>query len=210
MKEDISLLARIHHGLCQAIERDGVVCFGKITAKSLCTKHYQRHSKYSSFDLPVKKIKKCKFIDCDENAKAKEYCKKHYAKHVRIPRNKLLKCIADGCETKRVGMHSYCGKHVKRLRVYGNLEGSGKGPFRFTSIHGLNAPRRKRLYEKCIVPNCSKTFHDGSLIKGLCSKHYKRWKKYGDYNVVSSKGRIKKQGSSHAINQECQARQQGI
>ena len=35
----------------------------------------------------------------------------------------------------------------------------------------------------CTVEDCENPF----LAKGLCSKHYQRWKKYGDANVVGSR-----------------------
>ncbi len=181
---------RKNSNLCEAVERDGKLCFKKrVQRNKYCSMHIGRLRWHKSFDLPHKEINKCKFIDCNEKSRANNYCQKHYKKYVQTPKNKMKECIAPDCETKRVSDKVYCGKHVKRLKIHGSLEGSGNKPFRFTREHGLKAPRRKKLYKECIVPQCNVLNGNNTehIIKGLCYIHYQRWRKFGDYNITSKK-----------------------
>ena len=66
MKDDLNLFERLNHGLCNAVEMSGAICFNHRSRGKYCAKHLSRLYKYQSFDLPPKKVKKCKFIDCNE------------------------------------------------------------------------------------------------------------------------------------------------
>jgi len=175
---------------CAAVERDGTICFNKKDNRSkYCSKHKKRFYKYGCFDLPRKKIKKCKFIDCENKNFAKEYCEKHYNKYLYAPKNKLKKCKVENCSKKRVSVNPYCGMHQTRKRKYGTLEGNGIKPHKFQKGHTVG---RKRINHQCIVPNCNATYLNDRIVKGLCKKHYIRWNKFKDYNIASKKNYLEK------------------
>jgi len=199
MKPDLSLLDRLHHGLCEAVERDGVVCFGKIRAKGLCVKHYWRLSKHGSCNLPKIKRKKCRFIDCNEVYYAKDLCHKHYRDHILRPNNKSKKCIAEGCNKKRSSDHRFCNTHYYRMRMYGDLNKTVEKTQYFKKGEIHNPSGSQRTHKACIVYGCDKTFHDEYLTRGLCHKHYVRWLRHGDYNIVNKRGVKSGQGKVCSI-----------
>jgi len=51
MKEDLTLFNRPYHSLCQAVERGGVICFGKKVSKGLCGKHYARWLRHGDYNI---------------------------------------------------------------------------------------------------------------------------------------------------------------
>ena len=183
MKEDLSLLERLHHGLCQAVERGGIICFGKKKARGYCKKHYKRWYKHGSIDLPKKSDKKCKFIDCNEPLHAKEYCCNHYLKHVWRSEKKKNKCCVVDCNKSCNGT-KYCSMHFSRIYRYESLEGNGRKK-------GQNSkpPPYIKSYKKCLAPSCDRDSNSFKIVKGLCTKHYQRWNIHKDYNVVSQKGK---------------------
>jgi len=184
MKEDVSLFLLIHHGLCKAIEHDGVICFGKIVSKSLCTKHYSRLKKYGCVNLPKKEIKRCKFIDCNKEYKRGGYCNNHYSNKWAYKRrssndSELPKCLVDDCN-KRNYVRGYCNRHYLKLMRFGDVN------YKQKRANGKNHPNvlGRGKHKKCIVPECNATNEiPNSIIKGLCHKHYGRWRKYKSYNL---------------------------
>jgi len=178
MKQDLSLLDRLHHGLCQAVERDGSICFGKKKAKGYCEKHYDRMKRLGTIDLPIKKDRKCRFFDCDNIHFCNGYCKKHYKK--RFNKSKI-KCYVDGCNNPKHG-YGLCSTHLLRLKKHGDVDAVLKSGF----DKGYKPPwTGTALHMKCIVPGCDVKHGDEkrNLVKGLCNKHYLRWRRHGDYNI---------------------------
>lgn len=173
MKEDFSLASLHYHGLCTAIERDGVMCFSKKRSKGLCYKHYDRLRKHGSIHLPSKRSKKCKFLDCNNPYHASGACKKHYTQSSRVKSTK--QCEVDTCYKTCIG--KYCSMHRTRLARYGNVLGSGKKKgggieTRYTA---------QKEYKICLANQCNRSSDDYRITKGLCPKHYQRWRKTGQY-----------------------------
>jgi hypothetical protein len=187
MKEDLSLFERLHHGLCQAIEHGGVICFGVVHCKSLCLKHYCRVKKYNSVNLPKKETKICKFIDCENNHYGKGYCRKHYKSYCSVPKNKTKKCSVKDCDNHRTDTKIYCAMHYGRICRHGTPEGSGNTAGYETRFKLGHKSFRKKVLKTCIVPNCNMNSEDKKITKGLCGKHYQRWHRHGDYNIKHHK-----------------------
>lgn len=179
MKPDFSLANLHYHGLCTAIERGGVLCFNKKHAKGFCYKHYDRMQAHGSVNLPEKVVRKCKFIDCDNLHHCKGYCKKHFkGKQYKSK----VKCSVDECNNPKHGQ-GLCSTHQMRLKKHGDVN--------IVLKSGFNKGYQpiwtgKPLHKECIVPGCSVKYGDQprNLKKGLCNKHYCRWRKHGDYNVT--------------------------
>lgn len=175
MKQDINLLNRLHHGLCEAIERDRAICFVKKKAKGYCKTHYERWRRLGCIDLPLKMKKKCKFIDCDNKYHAKGYCKTHHARYHLRAHAVYVPCIIEGCIKKRKG-REYCSMHAERIRVHGD-------PLVKKNTGWVEAQKARKYKTKkpCLNPDCS----NNAIAKGLCGKHYMRWYTYGDYKKES-------------------------
>lgn len=175
MKADVSLSSLHYHGLCKAIEKDGVVCFKKKYCKGYCFTHYDRIRRFGSINLPVRKSKRCQFITCNEAYYSSNYCKNHYSQLVR--RNTKKKCNVEECINHAVG--KYCAKHRTRLSRYGSLAGSGKkkgGTFK-----PGNTYIKQKEYKICLAQGCCRDSNSYKITKGLCPKHYSRWLKTGIY-----------------------------
>jgi len=183
MNPDLSLLERLHHGLCESVERDGSICFGKKKARGYCDKHLARHYKYGTVDLPIiKKSTQCVFIDCKGKPKSKGYCSKHYQAYWKTSLN-TKECVIDGCNNKHLSK-GYCNKHYKRMR--NNWDPLKKGS---CFVKGNVAAKKAGTSDKkCIAPGCEVTNanrgNSNPIKKGLCQKHYARWRSHGSYNVV--------------------------
>lgn len=179
MKEDFSLESLHYHGLCTAIESSGALCFNKKHSRGYCHKHYERFMKYGHINPPIRVVRKCKFIDCDNIHFCKGFCVKHFPK----PQYKSKeKCSVEGCQNPRHG-YGLCSTHQLRLKKHGDVNtvlrsGFNKGytPHKAGTV----------LHKHCIVPGCKVKHGDQKrrLVKGLCNRHYVRWRKYGDYNVL--------------------------
>lgn len=169
MQEDLSLGSLHYHGLCSAIERGGVICFSPIQVKGYCWKHYCRLRKHGTISLPIKLIKKCKFIDCNKAYHSSGYCKNHYQQHLKRTISK--KCSALECQTNTVG--KYCSKHRTRLYRYGTLEGSGKKKGRHFKPGETYTIKE---YKICLAKCCGRDSNKFKITKGLCPKHYQRWR----------------------------------
>lgn len=178
MKPDLSLLSPFN-GFCKAIEKTGRLCFGKLHGRGFCHKHYQRLLKYNDINLPDKEPLKCIFIDCNCKHYAKGYCINHYMNHISRRKKYEAKerCSIENCEDtlKSKGL---CGKHYMRHYRHGDVAYS----------HKQNPPPirlGKYKHVKCIAPGCQ-VVNEGyktHLVKGLCTKHYQRWLKHGNYNI---------------------------
>lgn len=179
MKEDFSLANLHYHGLCTAVEAGGTLCFNKKHSKGLCYKHYDRMKAHGSVNLPPKKVKKCKFIDCDNIHFCKGYCSKHFK---RKHKKSDIPCSVEGCNNPKHGQ-GLCTTHQRRLKKHGDVNTVFKSGFNKGYIPPWTGDV---LHEKCIVPGCVIKHGDQKrrLIKGLCSKHYLRWLRHGDYNVT--------------------------
>lgn len=194
---EISLLKKRRDSeLCNAVESNGAVCYKKRAKNDkYCSNHRGRLSKYKSFDLPKKKTKKCKFFECNRKFYGKNYCKYHYAIHIFIPKNILKKCSVENCSNKRNGSQYVCAMHQIRKYRYGSLDGNGvnnvekmrEGLKNWLKQNGHQTKDKYKI-EECIAPTCNiKNSSSSPLRKGLCQNHYRRWKKWGDYNIPSKK-----------------------
>ena len=183
MKEDLSLLERLHHGLCEAVEIGNVICYGKKKGKKYCNKHYKRLKRNGSLNKLEKKIIRCRFIDCKNDHYVKGMCRSHYRKYLKTKVIKICKC--EGCINK-VYQRELCVTHYKRFIRYGDVNFVNKN----RNIKNLS-PAKKRDYNfKCRVKDCS--HHEkAKIVKGLCDKHYRRWLKFGDYHISSKKEYIR-------------------
>ena len=179
MKTDLTLESLHYHGLCTAIEAEGVLCFNKKHSKGYCYKHYDRVKAHGSVNLPPKKVRKCKFIDCDKPHHCKGYCKKHFRGKQYKSKEK---CSVDECMNPKHG-HGLCATHQLRLKKHGDVNTVLKSGFDkgYKPIWTGTV-----LHPKCIVPGCDVKHGDQKrrLRKGLCNKHYLRWRRHGDYNVT--------------------------
>lgn len=179
MKPDTSLSSLHYHGLCTAIERGGAICFNKKHSKGYCYKHYDRVKAHGSVDLPIRKPKSCKFIDCNNPHHCKGYCKQHF--RPKQYKSKI-KCSVEGCDNPRHGQ-GLCTTHQLRLKKHGDVHTVLKSGFDKGYIPPWTG---EVLHPRCIVPGCEIKHGDQKrgIIKGLCNKHYQRWRRYGDYNVI--------------------------
>ncbi len=194
---DVLAETRKDSTLCVAIEKGKIVCFkerqrdktGKISSK-YCGKHASRLARYKSFDLPPKAKKNCKRIPCDGLVIALGYCEKHYRQHHSLVKQK---CTVENCNSPlHVGL--YCNKHYIRMKRYGDLNANFSN-LRFRNIKKGSIPHNKGKFniKICIAPGCEiKNGDPYRFTKGLCKKHFARWKKYGDYNIVSKKEYLEK------------------
>ncbi len=133
--------------------------------------------RYGSINLPKKQPKRCKFILCEKSYYSSGYCKNHYAQYARRITDK--KCLVEDCQTNCIG--TYCSKHRTRLARYGTLHGSGeKKGGHFKSGHTY---MRQKEYNICLAKQCNRNSDDYKITKGLCPKHYSRWRKYGEFNI---------------------------
>ncbi|PHE64132.1 hypothetical protein COF68_04590 [Bacillus toyonensis] len=74
-------------------------CSGTVTAKELCSKHYQQTRKHGRITPELERIylDTCSLFDCNEKHLAKGYCYKHYYERCRRKKieektdNKLVK-----------------------------------------------------------------------------------------------------------------------
>jgi len=176
----------IHSDLCQAIERGGVVCFKKRSGRSrYCGAHSSRMRVYKSFDLPKKAIKKCRMMGCENKHEAKGYCDKHYQKYELKISGSTRKCSVELCE-KQHEAKGYCKKHYQRFIIHGDpLIASRKGTV--TNPDGMPI---KEYNHRCMVKDCGKTRCDGVITRGLCCKHYTRWKRHGDHSIIKRPRKI--------------------
>ncbi len=205
MFEDLSLLERLHHGLCNAIERGDVICFGKIHRKGYCQKHYNRIRKFNSVNLPVKLIKICKFIDCGLAHWGKGYCQKHYHSQVEKTIRANKGCSVIGCKKFSNDATTICPMHRARMVKFASLEGSGKLPgecTRFKVGHKTNI----KPVRFCIVSGCDKDSDKCEITKGLCPKHYQRWNRHRNYNFVLKRG--KKRHGCHSEQMDREAKEE--
>jgi hypothetical protein len=206
MKHDLSLLERMHHGLCTAIETGGIICYGAIRTKGYCRKHYQRLLKHGSINLIVPEKKKCKFLDCERPYWSKSYCKKHYSFYIEKPKKPNAKCKLTQCTKYEESTTSVCPMHRARFKKFKTYEGSGLAPgevTRFKIGHTLN----KKDLRCCIVADCVVDSNSSEITKGLCRKHYHRWRAHKDYNCVKKRGRSKNVNHSKQMGRESQEKE---
>lgn len=175
--EEILKSTRKNRNLCHTIEGKDTLCFNKVLSKNICGKHYQRLIRTGRFDL-IKKKRKCKFIDCNNEHSAKGYCIVHHKKFIKSSK----KCIAVDC-LSFVHSKNLCKKHYERQLKYGSVNGKSKYRPKFTQPEKRGRP--ERIHFICIVPNCGKINEDTVLRKGLCKNHYYKWRRYGNYNYIN-------------------------
>lgn len=187
--QEILLETRKNSNLCCAVERGVIICFKeRAQHDKYCSMHRARFYKYKSFELPVKEKKRCKFIDCKKEYKRGGYCGNHYSNIWAIKkrdksRNDLPKCLINDCNNHNY-VKGYCNKHYLKLIRYGDAQ------FKQKRNNGKNHPNvlGRGKNKKCIAPGCCITNEiPNSIIRGLCPKHYNRWRKFGDYNIASKK-----------------------
>lgn len=143
----------------------------------MCYKHYDRMKAHGSVNPRAKVERKCKFIDCDNIHFCKGYCKKHFK---RKQSKSEVKCSVEGCDNPKSG-HGLCSTHQMRLKKHGDVNTVLKSGF----AKGYRPPwTGSVLHKQCIVPGCDVKHGDQKrkIVKGLCNKHYLRWRKHGDYN----------------------------
>lgn len=178
--------------LCCAIEKGGIFCYSpKYKTSKYCTKHQSRISRLKSFDLPIKLVKKCKMILCEGKVVAKNYCNKHYRKRKLIIETK--RCSVPDC-SRVMYVKELCNMHYRRRRRYGDLN-ANFSHMRYRNFNENIIPHNKgkNIGNKCLAWNC--TIRNGfphRFTKGLCKKHFSRWKKYGDFTIASKKEYLEK------------------
>ncbi len=190
--QEILAETRKESNLCMAIEKGNKICFKeKYRTSKYCGMHQTRFSRFKSFDLPIKPIKTCKFIDCNDAPIALGYCNKHYRK-MRI--NK----ITTHCEVERCNgvalIKGLCEKHYRRLRRHGDVN-ANFSYLRYRHIKEGHIPHNKGKFitKICLAYECTiKNGEPYRFVKGLCKKHYARWKKFGDYKIKSKKEYLEK------------------
>jgi hypothetical protein len=187
--QEILAETRKTSNLCCAVEKGGIVCFKKkATHDKYCSMHRGRLHKYKSLELPIKEKKRCKFIDCNRKYERGGYCGLHYsniwgAKKRNFPKSDLEKCLVEDCNNKNY-VRGYCNKHYLKLIRYNdpNYKKKMNNGKKHTNVLGRGKNK------KCIAPGCCITNEiPNSILRGLCRKHYNRWRKFGDYNIVSKK-----------------------
>ncbi len=190
--EEILKDARQESDLCQAIEKKSIACFNKKGKGSkYCGKHQSRLSRYKSFDLPTKKPKVCKFIDCPSIVVALGYCNRHYRQRKLLLSTTI--CKVENC-FKRVTRGDICDMHRIRLLRHGDVN-SNFSNLRFRRIEKGNIPynKGKNMGNKCLCPGCEiKNGEPYRFVKGLCRNHFRRWKLFGDYKIASKKEYLEK------------------
>lgn len=192
--QDLIINAREDSNLCPAVEKDGTLCFKprrKLTNRNYvskyCTTHQSRFYRYKSFDIPTKPKKQCKFIDCKEEFYSKNLCMVHYNQYIyRNRKSKNLTCTIENCFNP-LYVKKMCSTHYQRLKRHGRTSGT-KRTFPESATRGKGLERREYNY-RCIVPECNKTHATVKITKGLCPRHYYRWRKHKDYNVALKRGR---------------------
>lgn len=169
-------------------------CKSVIFSKKLCRKHYEEYRQEISTN-------RCSFIDCERIVYGKGLCKKHYERERRKgnPSSKTdkdnKKCSIEGCKNQ-YNAAGYCSTHYSRYKKYGNplfepVRPKKEKPEKYKRICKISEcndvvynPQKglcKLHYEQeknqpCIVEGCSQT----KYIRGYCSHHYAKWRKYGD------------------------------
>lgn len=102
-------------------------CDGKMKAKGLCWKHYQRQRRTSSVHLEyINKNKPCSIPDCTEQAITRSMCAKHYSRYMikngdvsdpNIPSTKGKTCVIHTCQ-EPVRCKSLCNNHYGNFVYY--------------------------------------------------------------------------------------------
>lgn len=185
--QEILDVTRKNSNLCCAVERGSIICFSNSRVKGLCNKHYYRYKKYKSYDLP-EKIKRCGFLDCENKFFGRGLCKPHYSQKFRKKRTYSKNCSVENCNNF-VQTKELCAKHYARYLKYNDVDKIGKSKTTFKKGHSLN---QKKINMNCMVKECDKNKFNSRIRRGLCSKHWQRWKKFGDYNIASKKEYLEK------------------
>lgn len=127
----------------------------------MCGKHYQRHVKYGSSDLPTRSTPTCEGPRCSRAAGASRLCRSHYKQsHLGKPLTPLL------VSTKDLGRPTYCSfpgcerPHKARGLCKSHNEQASKGQ----DLRAVNARQPGLL---CSEGGCS----EANLARGLCSRH---------------------------------------
>jgi 5-methylcytosine-specific restriction endonuclease McrA len=98
------------------------------------------------------------------------------------------RCLVDGCNSTYRVAYGYCNKHYQRLKKHDDLywparkERKALPPDQLPNTAGV-----------CLIEGCGIAER---LIRGWCMKHYLRWRKHGDPNIVAKQNR-------YAPNMQC-------
>jgi 5-methylcytosine-specific restriction endonuclease McrA len=158
-------------------------CVRPVWSRGYCRLHYGRILRTRS-PGPVDPLRSrasshaCSVADCDRPADALGLCSGHYARLRKygdpefVPERKQRGvCVVAGCGRPHAAK-GYCQMHYARWRKYGTPDGPGAP---------LHAPKEvPRSARPCAVAGCGGLTGVPGTARGLCSKHYTRYMRYGD------------------------------
>lgn len=122
--------------------------------------HYQRWR--TSGDIENKPRRLCSVAECDKESTSTGLCRSHRYQSM----NPVPLCAVDGCVKRAFNAKNiYCYAHFKRSIRHGSPLAGGP-------THG-----RVKRDEVCVVDGCNKN-QEYSI--GFCSRHYHKYKRYGD------------------------------
>lgn len=151
-------------------------------ARGLCRRHYTQSLRRAEF-TPRKPhgLQTCSVPACNGAVYARGFCSRHYQAHrlatragVPVctpaspitPGSQYAGCQSPGCEFPGVLLgNTLCRRHYQQQRVRTR---TGKADHVFSE-------RRGPAGQPCEYPHCDRT----AICKGLCGKHYQRFRKYG-------------------------------
>jgi hypothetical protein len=163
-------------------------CERIVTAKSLCTSHYQRVRSTGQLtpELPIgfkRQDPVCAVEVCGLKTYCKGLCRPHYRRLVKYgdpgasaiepPIRQVEFCTVDGCENP-TDARNLCQGHRQRLSAHGDTFPEVPLGFRLPVKRVRAARAAARSH--CEVPGCENL----SQGRGLCGPHKKRLQKYGN------------------------------
>lgn len=156
--------SRALYGLLLAIQTETEMncivdgCDGRILARKMCKKHYERWYRNGVTEIEPRTRKKC--LICGKEAEARELCAAHYAQYRRANKPK---CNIEGCENK-MDAYGLCWPHLHKRKC--KIDGCYNTIFRSSVC--LEHYQEWRAAQKCKI--CGKE----TRARGLCNTHYRQ------------------------------------
>lgn len=153
-------------------------------------------------------MKICSIENCNKKHKARGFCELHYHKFVDNQNLINKKCLVDNCNRGSRAL-GFCSKHYKRYKndqkIYLNIKFGGD---ELKTRTGNCDKCDKKIYSRGL---CKHHYYDAKLLSGdvckinscnnvamqksMCNKHYQRYIKHGDPNIILIKEAIRGYGS---------------